>query len=96
MKRTVKQMMIGKEAFIFLNQTMREQRGFGLATDEVNDRMWAKAVKFGGKYCAYDGCFGGANERGKWTSWKVDDMKRMLKEAGIPYDCAEDGEIINI
>lgn len=54
-------------------------------------------------YYAHDGAFGGCNgekrnawEEGRWTSWSVEDMKRILDKAGLPYKDAGETEVIDV
>lgn len=50
-----------------------------------------------------NGDLGGCNgnpenawEEHRWTSWSVDDMKRILDEAGLPWKDGEEAEYISV
>lgn len=47
----------------------------------------------------FGGCVGSpinAWEEGRWTSWSVEDMKRILEENGFEWEDAEDQEYISL
>ena len=83
------------ESFLFLQEEcfrQRNERGMTHFSENHIARLRkgyesCKPVKY-----LMSGSLGGCNgspihawEEGRWTSWTVDDMKRMLDENGLPW-----------
>ena len=93
------------ESLIYLNRVERKQRiGNELSKKSIEliTKNYNYYAKNGGKI-VMDDDFGGAignpensYEEGRWTNWKVEDMKKMLDEAKLPYEEVEGLERINI
>ena len=71
--------------------TERHRRYFNIGAD-------ANGLK-----SVHDGDFGGCNgrkenawEEGRWTSWSVDEMKRILDKAVLPYKDSGETEVIDV
>lgn len=85
-------LIIGKEAYFYLNHLSREQRGTHQLSPEFEEKMWKKVERFSkncfntqpGETQIDEYTFGGARN-GKWVSWYIDDLKEILDEAGYPY-----------
>lgn len=97
MKVTTKRIWVEQESYMFLNRICREQRGCKPLSNESEDRMWKHIMKSfdakDGMYGLEDASLGGGDGRynGRWWSWSVDTMIKMLDEANMPYT---DGGII--
>ena len=86
------------ESYLFLQKEcfrQRNERPNATWTDKRTDRL-RKSFDYltQGKHGMYmiGGSLGGCNgspirawEEGRWTNWSVDDMKRILDEAGLPW-----------
>lgn len=96
MERISRSIWIGKEAYFFLNRECRKQRGCRPLTEEQEKKFWkrleiAVSVK-NGKYQVTDNSFGGGDGtyNGRWWPWSVDDIERMLNQAGFEYEEGEE------
>lgn len=90
---------IGKEAHFFLSREQSRQRGFKPLPKEAEDRTWAKMYKpVNGMRMVDDNSYGGGDgtRNGKWWGWKVETIKAMLDEAGLPYEEGEPIEYIEV
>lgn len=91
--------LVDRDAYFYLRNIMREQRGCVKLTTEQDDRIWAKAVARGkaGKAMLDDLSMGGGDGtyNGKWWSWSVETMKNMLDAAGYHYEESEPFYYIN-
>ena len=96
---------VNLEAWLYLQDTCHNQRVGGHLTEKTISRLtrsYEDWYKEKGK-TLIDGDLGGAigdpknsYEEGRWTSWSVADMKRLLDEAGLPYEDGDPVESINI
>lgn len=101
----VKTILVPFESWYYLKNKMRNER---LGSDVPTDKKWLErkfnhTALYDGWGRLMDGDLGGAigkpensYEEGRWTSWSVEDMKRMLDEAGLPYKDTKDTEVIGI
>ena len=91
---TRKTIWISKEAYFYLNRIERQQRGCKQLSAESEERVWNRIPDFR-KRCDLvlvdDDSFGGGDGTyyGRWWSWDVETLKKMLDDAGYTY---EDGE----
>lgn len=92
-EKTRNTLIISKEAYFFLEDESRKQRGCKPLGDEQKERIYRRYVRKtpDGRMIVNDDSLGGGDGtyNGKWWSWSVDDLKRMLDEKGFSY---EDGE----
>lgn len=93
------------ESWIYLKEQCRNQR----CGDHLSERMIEHLKKEMQKeynrngHLLMDKDLGGAigdptnsYEEGRWTSWSVEQMKKMLDEKGLPYEDGEEVEYINV
>lgn len=97
-ERTSQTLLIGKEAWAFLKNECRKQRGLNPISDSIKDKMWSRRRKVNGKAQIMDDSFGGGDGTytGKWTSWSLEDMKGMLDKEGYEYEIGEPVKYINL
>ena len=93
-----KSIFIGKEAHFFLDEESRKQRGCKCLSKEAKEKQWMRIPKVDGLRNVIDDTYGGGDGtyHGKWTSWSVEDIKRMLNEAGLSYVEGPEVEYIDI
>lgn len=91
------------ESVLYLSEECRHQRIGDHLSDKAKEMIKKNFLKHKDNYLVYDGSFGGAigdpknsYEEGRWTSWKIEDMKRMLDKQGLPYKDGEEIETIGI
>ena len=91
---TSKTIGVNKEAYLHLDRISRVQRGCKPLNKELEDRMWNRCCKKNGLKIIDDFTIGGGdgNYYGKWTSWSVDTIKSMLKDAGYSWKEEDDIE----
>ena len=108
--RKVNTILLPLESYLWLHEEgfkQRNERGETKLSDKSRDRLTNNfhqhKVKSTGLYAAHDGNFGGCNgdphnawEEGRWTSWTVEDMAKMLDENGLPYEIGEPTEVIPV
>ena len=88
------------ESWSFLFEEQHRQRCE--SGREISEKHWGRARREFDRFSRNgykevgDGDFGGCKgdprnawQERRWTSWSIEDMKRMLDEAGLPY--GEDG-----
>ena len=93
------------EGYIYLQDQSSIQR-----SGRVHSESWRERIKQHyewhdqkhGGHLLMDGDLGGAvgkpersYEEGRWTSWSVDQMKKMLDEKGYKYIDVEDVDVIS-
>lgn len=79
---------VDREAFIYLTGLQRKQRGCKPLSEESQDRVWNRRQKTSDGYAILDDeSLGGGDGTyyGRWTSWRCDDLKNLLKEAGYTW-----------
>ena len=99
-----KSIKVNWESWLYLRQEMNKQRsetGKPLSENSI-ERMKREFDRFAdknGMKAIMDGSFGGCIgspirgwEERRWTSWSLDEMKRMLDEKGLKWAEAEDIE----
>ena len=88
---------VTKEAYIALSEKSRIQRGCKPLTLEQYEKRFKKMpacrIK-NGLIRLDDNSMGGGDGtyNGKWTTWSVDDLKKMLSEMGHTWERGEDIE----
>lgn len=95
---TSKSIFIGKEAHFYLDRESRKQRGCKPITGEAEERIWNRIPKVDGLRQVTDDSYGGGDGTyyGRWTRWSVEDVKKMLDEAGFSYAEGPEVEYISI
>lgn len=90
---------VNKEAYIYLQNIQRVQRGCQPWTPEQQDKMWRRCYKTkdGLKEIDDESLGGGDGTRnGRWWSWDVETIRGMLKDAGynwVEYGTRESIEV---
>lgn len=101
-KKTIK---VPLESWIYLQDLGHQQRVGGHLSDKARERLTNLMLKPYNKdgHTLMDGDLGGAVgdpnnswEEGRWTSWSVDTMKKILDNANLPYTDGEDIECIEL
>lgn len=96
---TSQTILVGKESYLYLDRIMREQRGCKPLTPEQEEKFWGKQrVNADGFTSCNDDSLGGGDGTyyGRWWSWSVETLKKMLDEANLPYEDGEPIEYINV
>jgi hypothetical protein len=93
---TKESIYIPKEAYFKLNQRGRAERGCKPLSEDAQERMWSRIPeqrKKGDMIRVDKDSLGGGDGTyyGKWTSWDVPTLKRMVEELGFSW---EEGEVI--
>lgn len=93
---TKESIYIPKEAYFKLTQRSRAERGCKPLSEDAQERMWNRILeqrKKGDMIRVDKDSLGGGDGTyyGKWTSWDVPTLKRMVEELGFSW---EDGEVI--
>lgn len=85
-KKVSETIIVGKEAYFYLRQISRVQRGCEQFTDEQMEGIWQR-VNAHDRIRLSDTSLGGGDGTydGKWWGWNVDMLKKMLDEAGFIY-----------
>lgn len=88
---------IPKEAYFKLRNRQRVERGGEPLDDEILERSWARMPdsRKDGDMIRVDGdSLGGGDGtyNGKWTSWDVPTLKRMVEEMGYTWKQGEEIE----
>lgn len=89
MKKTLNRIAVNKEAYLFLIERSRKERGCKPLSDQAKERMWARTRKnANGKRVLDDESLGGGDGTyyGKWTSWTCEDLKKLLTEGGHEWE----------
>lgn len=96
---TSQTILVGKESYLYLDRISREQRGCKPLTPDQEDRLWSKCrLNADGLRSCNNYSLGGGDGtyHGRWWSWSVDTLKKMLDEANLPYEDGEPIEYINV
>lgn len=97
-ERTSKTILVSKVAYLYLDRISRIQRGCRRLTTEQEEKLWKRIPKAKGKAQLYDESMGGGDGtyNGKWWTWNVETLKRMLDDAGFKYQDGEDLHYFNL
>lgn len=93
--------LIGREAHEYLADKQRKERGFNDLSQEVKDKRWRRMTMhthYPDKRIVTNDSYGGGDgmKNGKWWSWSLTDIKKMLDEAGYSYEQGEEEEYFNV
>ena len=90
--------LVGKDAYFFLNREERKQRGCKPLTEQQEDRIWNRVSKDGAKTMLDKDSLGGGDGTyyGRWWSWSLETLKAMLDEGGFGYEDGPEIEYMNI
>ena len=86
--KTSEVIAVGKEAYRYLKNLSREQRGCKPLNDEQFEKFWRKLhkTKDGLKEIDNNSLGGGDfTYNGKWWAWSVEIIRIMLKDAGYTW-----------
>lgn len=88
--------LIDRDAYFYLANKSRVERGFPPLTKEQEERNWSHQPKWDGRTKVSDNSFGGGDgtRDGKWCGWSVDKLKAMLTVGGYGYDDGGERECI--
>ena len=90
MERTTDVIAIDKNAYFYLNRIQRSQRGCKPLTQEQEDKYWLKLRRKGNDNLVEvdDNSFGGGDGTyyGKWWSWSVKTLRKMLSDGGYTWE----------
>lgn len=94
------------ESLIYLsNEGCRQRCGYEHSQKYIErlTREYENRYKEQGGKEIWDGCYGGAigeptnsYEDGRWTSWTIEQVKKMLDKQGLPYVDGGEIEIIDV
>ena len=93
------------ESRLYLEDQLHLQRGGHHSSERIIDHIIKESQKPYNQngFVIMDGDLGGAigdplnsYEEGRWTSWTIEDMKRMLDEQGLPYFDEEPIDVIDV
>ncbi len=87
--KRLERIAVSRDAFIWLEQLSRKQRGCKPLNQEQIERVCDRKKKTPeGKIILDDESLGGGDGTyyGKWTNWDCADLKRMLKDNGFQWD----------
>lgn len=97
--------LVPLESWMFLQKKgYRERIGKELSEKaiQLRERSFERNAH-NGKRQLINGDLGGCRgpvenawEEGRWTSWSIEDMKKMLDEAGLPWEDGEEVEYIAV
>lgn len=93
--------LIGREAHEYLADKQRKEHGYKELSQEAKDKMWRRITMYNrshpDKRIVTDDSYGGGDgtKNGKWWSWSLADIKKMLDEAGYSYEQGEEEEYFN-
>ena len=94
------------ESWLYLEERSYKER-IGVKNNEYSlermKRNFDRLSDYNGMKQLMDNDFGGAvgnpektREEYRWTSWSCEDMKKMLDEAGLPWEQGEEVEYISV
>lgn len=92
---------IPKEAYLRLNELSRRQRGCKPLSEDVQEEMWCRIPdcrKKGNMIRVDKDSLGGGDGTyyGKWTSWDVPTLKKMVEDMGFTWEQGENIEYTTI
>ncbi len=91
------------ESYLYLQDKCCLERSGKHLSKKARQRLTRNFEQFAfdGKKKLKNGDLGGCNgdpenawEEGRWTSWSVDDIAKILDEAGLPWSKSDDVEYI--
>lgn len=88
---------VDKEAYQYLNRISRTQRGCKPLNEQQEERIWNRSIKNKDGVVELDNnSLGGGDGtyNGKWWTWSVDTLRKMLSDGGFSW--IEYGERENI
>lgn len=91
---------IGENAYLFLSEEERKQRGCKPRSNLQKEKVWERVKKSprcrNGQYNVSNNSFGGGDGtyNGRWCSWSVEDIIKMLDKNGFEYRNGEEIEYI--
>lgn len=89
-EKTRNTLIISKEAYFFLEDESRKQRGCKPLNDVQVERFYQRYCRKtpDGRMIVNDDSLGGGDGtyNGKWWSWSCEELKRMLDENGFSYE----------
>ena len=87
-----KTILVSRNAYFYLDRLSRIQRGCKPLTVQQEEKFWKSIYKINGKAQLSDNSMGGGDGTyyGKWWSWNVETLKRMLDDGGFKYQEGED------
>lgn len=98
-------MRVELEGWLYLQEQCSIQRSGRIQSDWYKEKLTKHYEQHDQKYGGHllmDYDLGGAigkpknsYEEGRWTSWSLDQMKKMLDEKGYKYIDVEDVDVIN-
>lgn len=101
-KKTIR---VPLESWLYLQDICRYQRG-GTHLSEKSIAHFTKEMQRDinkNGHELMDGSLGGAigkpensYEEHRWTSWSLEEMKKMLDEKGLPYEEGEEVDVIDV
>ena len=100
--KTSRTIWIGKNAYLFLDEEERKQRGCKPLSNDQKEKLWERLKKSprfrNGQYNVYNNSFGGGDGtyNGRWRSWPVEEIIRMLEKNGLEYQNGEEMEYIEV
>lgn len=95
--------LVQLESYLFLQDKQNFERSGRHDSKEIAMRRTRnfEVFSYEGYKQIMDGDLGGCNgnpenawEERRWTSWSVEDLKRILNEAGLPWKAGEEQEYI--
>lgn len=98
-------LLVPLESFLYLQEKSYSERIGKSCSDKAKQRLIRNFEQFSNdgmkqlKNGDLGGCKGNpenAWEEGRWTSWGVDDMAKILDEAGLPWKKGKDTEYIAV
>lgn len=96
-------LLVPLESYLYLQDRCRFERCGNHHSEMQRQKLSRNFEQFAynGKKQLCNGDLGGCNgkpenawEEGRWTSWSVEDMIRILDEAGLPWERGEETEYI--
>lgn len=105
--RMTNTMLVTWDSWVYLQNKMHEERSVtGKPLSEKSIARLRRGFEVSSRngwrqICDYD--FGGCNgspvnawEERRWTSWSVEDMARILDDAGLPHKESDPIEVIDV
>lgn len=91
-----KEIKVEKNAWIYLVNESRHQRGFEPMTDEVIEKRWNRIRTSENYAFLHNDSLGGGDgtKNGKWWGWTVENLIDMLEKAGFTYEFGKDIEYL--